>query len=63
MVATIIRNMILSDSCAWPASINARTAAMLKSYSIDGLASVMALQEITNTVEAAAELGPKAKVK
>jgi hypothetical protein len=33
----------------------------VKSYSIDGFASVMALKEIANTVEAAAERGPKAK--
>ena len=32
-------------------------------YSIDEFASVMALQEMENTVEAAAELGPKAKLK
>jgi 3-oxoacyl-[acyl-carrier-protein] synthase III len=31
----------------------------VKRYSIDGFSSVMALQEIANTVEAAAELGPK----
>ena len=30
-------------------------------YSIDRFASVMALKEIANTVEAAAERGPKAK--
>jgi hypothetical protein len=35
----------------------------VKSYSIDGFASVMALKEIANTVEAAAERGPKAEVK
>ena len=35
----------------------------IKSYSIDGFASAMALQEIANTVEAAAELGLKAKLK
>jgi len=35
----------------------------IKSYSIDEFASVMALQEMENTVEAAAELGPKAKLK
>ena len=33
----------------------------IKSYSIDRFASVMALQEIANTVEAAAELGLEAK--
>jgi hypothetical protein len=33
----------------------------VNSYSIDGFASVMALKEIANTVEAAAERGPKAK--
>ena len=33
----------------------------IKSYSIDRFASVMALKEIANTVEAAAERGPKAK--
>ena len=32
----------------------------VKSYSIDGFASAMALQEIANTVEAAAELEGKA---
>jgi hypothetical protein len=35
----------------------------IKSYSIAEFSLVMALQEIANTVEAAAELGPKAKVK
>ena len=35
----------------------------INSYSIDGFASVMALQEIANAVEAAAGLEPKAKVK
>ena len=35
----------------------------VKSYSIDGFASAMALKEIANTVEAAAERGPKAEVK
>ena len=33
----------------------------VKSYSIEGFASAMALQEIANTVEAAAELEGKAK--
>ena len=35
----------------------------VKLYSIEEFSSVMALQEIANTVEAAAELGPKAKLK
>jgi hypothetical protein len=35
----------------------------IKIYSIAEFSLVMALQEIANTVEAAAELGPKAKVK
>jgi hypothetical protein len=34
-----------------------------KSYSIDEFSLAMALQEIANTVEAAAELGLKAKAK
>ena len=34
----------------------------VKIYSIEEFSSVMALQEIANTVEAAAELGPKAKL-
>jgi hypothetical protein len=34
----------------------------IESYSIDGFASAIALEEIANTVEAAAELGTKAKV-
>jgi hypothetical protein len=34
-----------------------------KIYSIEQFSLVMALQEIANTVEAAAELGPKAKLK
>jgi hypothetical protein len=34
-----------------------------KIYSIEEFSSVMALQEIANTVEAAAELEPKANVK
>ena len=35
----------------------------VKIYSIEEFSSVMALQEIANTVEAAAEQGPKAKLK
>jgi hypothetical protein len=35
---------------------NVSISAGIKSYSIDGFASAMALQEIANTVEAAAEL-------
>jgi hypothetical protein len=34
----------------------------IESYSIDGFVSAIALEEIANTVEAAAELGTKAKV-
>ena len=35
----------------------------VKTYSIEQFSLVMALQEIANTVEAAAEQGPKAKLK
>ena len=35
----------------------------VKIYSIEQFSLVMALQEIANTVEAAAELGPKTKLK
>ncbi len=34
-----------------------------KSYTVAEFSSVMALKQIANTVEPAAELGPKAKVK
>jgi hypothetical protein len=35
----------------------------IKSYSIDGFALAMAMQEIANTVEAGAEPGLKAKIR
>ena len=35
----------------------------IKSYSIDGFASAIAMQEIANTIEAGVELGLKAKGK